>query len=109
MSIKFVETKVFTRKLRKIWDGVDYAKFQLELAADPTVGDVIPHSGGLRKIRRAAQGRGKRGGFRVIYFWAVSREVVVMLDVYAKNEKSGLSTDELKRLASAKRDILGEQ
>ena len=55
-------------------------------------------SGGLRKLRVAAKGHGKRGGARMIYYWAVARDRILMLDIYAKNEKEDLSADELKKL-----------
>jgi hypothetical protein len=58
----FVETTLFTRQINALVDDDDYADFQRELANDPEAGDVIPGTGGLRKIRMAAKGRGKRGG-----------------------------------------------
>ena len=55
-------------------------------------------SGGLRKLRVAAKGHGKRGGARMIYYWVVARDRILMLDIYAKNEKEDLSAGELKQL-----------
>ncbi len=106
MSLTFIETRVFTRKLRKAWNDDDYQRFCEELANDPNAGDLIQRTGGLRKIRRAAKGRGKSGGVRIIYFWAVSRDLIIMLDIYPKNEKADLTYDEIKRLIRAKNDIL---
>jgi len=62
----FVETPIFTRQITALADDHDYADFQRELANDPEAGDVIPGTGGLRKIRMAAKSHGKRGGARVI-------------------------------------------
>ena len=59
-------------------------------------GDVIPGLQGIRKIRFAFGGRGKRGGGRAIYFLRVSEELVIMLNAYAKNEKSDLTNDQKK-------------
>jgi DNA-binding transcriptional regulator YiaG len=59
---------------------------------------LIPKGGGLRKIRWRAKGKGKTGGVRIIYFWWVSEDQVLMLDIYPKNKKEDLSGDELKEL-----------
>jgi hypothetical protein len=59
---------------------------------------VIPGGGGLRKIRVAASGRGKRGGARVIYYWFVDDQIIEFLSVYPKNRKSNLTADDLKKL-----------
>ncbi len=59
---------------------------------------MIKGSGGLRKIRWAIKGRGKRGGVRVINYWAVAQEQLLMLLMYAKNERDDLSPDQLKIL-----------
>lgn len=64
----FFETSVFTRRVTELLSDYEYAELQRTLVANPNAGDVIPGSGGLRKIRWAAQGRGKRGGVRIIYY-----------------------------------------
>jgi mRNA-degrading endonuclease RelE of RelBE toxin-antitoxin system len=61
-------------------------------------GAVIPGSGGLRKVRWSPAGRGKRGGVRVIYYWAVAQERILMLLVYSKNERDDLSADQMRIL-----------
>ena len=65
---------------------------------------VIPGSGGLRKIRWASSGRGKRGGVRIIYYWAVELEQLLMLFVFAKNERDDLTPDQLKILKTIVED-----
>ena len=72
----------------------------LRLVADVEAGNLIPGTGGLRKIRWQGSGRGKRGGVRVIYYWAVRDEVVLMLLMYPKSEKDDLTTDQKKVLAA---------
>lgn len=72
------------------------------LIARPEAGRLIPGSGGLRKLRWSASGRGKRGGLRTIYFWARG-ELLFLLLAYAKNEKDDLGADELKALREAVR------
>jgi mRNA-degrading endonuclease RelE of RelBE toxin-antitoxin system len=64
----FVETRLFSRLVEELLSDDDYAKLQWELTRDPEIGAVIRGSGGVRKLRWAAPGRGKRGGYRVIYF-----------------------------------------
>jgi mRNA-degrading endonuclease RelE of RelBE toxin-antitoxin system len=81
----FVETQLFTRRVREYLTDDDYASLQRELAARPEAGTVIPGSGGVRKIRWAGRGRGKRGGYRVVYFLRRSASEIWMLTIYPKN------------------------
>ncbi len=108
MNLTFVETKVFTKKLAKLWNEEDYFELQNALLENPTSGDVIQSGDGLRKIRWKTEGRGKRGGVRVIYFWAISRDIILMLDIYPKNEKADLTKIELSHLVKIKQIQLGE-
>jgi hypothetical protein len=94
----FIETPVFTRQIKALVDDETYAKLQSELAANPDLGDVIPGTAGLRKIRMSANGKGKRGGARVIYFYFVDASRIAMLFAYPKNAKDDLDADEKKVL-----------
>jgi hypothetical protein len=76
----------------------EYRSLQAVLAAAPETGVIIPGSGGLRKIRWSRGGQGKRGGVRVIYYWAVGLEQILMLLIYAKNEQDDLSPAQLQAL-----------
>ena len=60
----------------------------------------MPASGGLRKLRWAGSGRGKRGGVRVIYYWVTTQERLLMLYIYPKNEQDDLTAEQLKALRS---------
>ncbi len=93
-----VETSVFTRRVQALLPDDDYRQLQVALAHRPQAGAVIPGSGGLRKIRWSTHERGKRGGVRVIYYWAVKQERVLMLMIYGKNERTDLTADQLKTL-----------
>ena len=93
-----VETPVFTRRVLKLLTDDDYRLLQHELVARPDVRNIIRGSGGLRKVRWAATGRGKRGGVRVIYYWAVDREIILMLLIYGKNEQDDLTAEQLRVL-----------
>ena len=96
--VEFIETPTFTRLITKVMDDDEYSKLQLALACRPDLGNVIPGGGGIRKLRWAGSGRGKRGGLRVIYYWQTADDQVWLLVAYPKNEKEDLSRDELKEL-----------
>jgi mRNA-degrading endonuclease RelE of RelBE toxin-antitoxin system len=64
----FIETKLFSRLVADYLNEEDYAQLQNALIKDPKAGDLIPGSGGVRKLRWRVAGRGKRGGIRVIYY-----------------------------------------
>ena len=72
------------------------------LINQPDAGDIIPGSGGCRKLRWAAKGHGKRGGARVIYYWINDDDRILLLDLYAKNEAENLSSAQLKDLKRKK-------
>ena len=94
----FTATTVFTRQIAKLLADDDYQRLQQELLRNPAAGDLIKHSGGLRKVRWQSGAKGKRGGIRVIYYWFVSDAEIFMLLAYGKGEKDDLSTLELKIL-----------
>lgn len=82
-------------------DDERYNALQVYLTARPDAGDLIRGSGGIRKIRWAGSGRGKRGGLRVMYYWWVATDRISMLLVYPKNEQDDLSADQVKQLKNA--------
>lgn len=93
-----IETAIFTRKVQELLPDDDYRQFQYELVEHPDIGVVIPGSGGIRKVRWSLQGRGKRGGVRVIYYWAVAQDQILMLFIYPKNEQDDLSREQVRVL-----------
>ena len=76
----------------------EYAELQQLLMADPLAGDVVPESGGVRKVRWSAAGRGKRGGLRVIYYARVRQRAIWMLTMYPKNVKETIPGHILKKI-----------
>ncbi len=96
--MRFVETPIFTRDVVELLPDDEYRNLQLALALRPEAGAVIRGSGGLRKIRWAVPGRGKRGGARVIYYWATVESVIFMLMVYAKSRRDDLTLQQLRVL-----------
>jgi hypothetical protein len=96
--ISFVETKLFTRLVRELLGDDDYALLQQALIANPELGDVIPGSGGVRKMRWSAPGRGKRGGLRVIYFLRTRQGQIWMLTLYPKNAADTIPAHVLRQI-----------
>jgi len=100
-AMVLVETSLFAKRVDQLIDRESLRLLQLHLISDPEAGAVIAGTGGLRKIRWQVPGRGKRGGVRVIYYWARTHEVILLLLVYAKNEQDDLSPQQkavLKRV-----------
>lgn len=95
----FIETPLFTKQIIALVDDEFYGELQRELAANPEAGDVIAGTSGLRKIRIAAKGHGKRGGARVIYYYFISESRIAMLLAYPKNERDDLTSAQKKVLA----------
>ena len=93
-----IETPIFTRRIQDILGNDEYRLLQAQLVQRPDAGKIIPGSGGLRKLRWSASGRGKRGGARVIYYWFVSDEAILMLYAFPKNEQEDLTPDQLRQL-----------
>jgi hypothetical protein len=94
----FIETSVFTRQVQELLTDEEYRELQKTLVNRPDAGALIVGSGGLRKIRWVRQGRGKRGGVRVIYYRAVSQEQILMLFLYPKGERDDLTPAQVKLL-----------
>ena len=101
----FVETSEFTRRLRSHLDDDGYAALQALLSVRPDVGDVIPGSGGIRKVRWRARGRGKRGSVRVIYYWLAAEDHVHLLTLYRKGLKDDLTRHEVAAWRKVVEDI----
>jgi hypothetical protein len=93
-----VETQIFTKRITDLISDEEYREFQTKLVENPDLGVLIPGTHGLRKIRIAAKGHGKRGGARVIYYWAVLPHQILMLYVFAKGEQADLSAEGKKLL-----------
>lgn len=100
MRLTFSETSVFTRQITGLLSDDDLNALQWALMARPDRGDLIRGSGGLRKIRWASSGRGKRGGLRIIYYWHVRGGTILFLLVYPKSKQDDLTPAQLKILKS---------
>jgi hypothetical protein len=88
-------------------DGIDAVA--VYLIDNPDTGDVIPGAGGVRKLRWAAKGKGKRGGVRIIYLYVVIAARIYLLRCYAKNVRTDLTVDERKELRQIAAHLKGVQ
>ena len=103
-TMRFVEASTFTKRLVRLVDDESYRELQNELAENPEKGKLIQRTGGLRKVRMAARGKGKSGGARVIYLYLAMHGVIYMVYVYDKGEAEDLTPaqkQELKAIAEA--------
>ena len=98
MYLTVAQTSVFQKHAAKIWSDDELDQFVNWIALNPLAGDVIPGSGGIRKVRWAASGRGKRGGVRVIYFNVMKQGTIWLLMVYTKARFDNLPLRLLKEL-----------
>jgi hypothetical protein len=92
--ITVAETPLFVRQAEAVWDEAARETFVDFIAQNPELGDVIPETGGVRKIRWSRGGTGKRGGARVIYFYHATDRPLYPLMVYAKSRQENLTPDE---------------
>jgi hypothetical protein len=97
--VELIETSIFTRQIATLLSDEEYREFQSRIAANPELGAVIKGGGGIRKVRVAVGSRGKSGGARVIYYWAVRKDVILLLYAYPKNVAADLTPKQVSQLA----------
>ena len=105
--MELIETSTFTRQITALLSDEEYAAFQSRLAAHPDLGAVIGGGGGIRKIRVAVGTSGKRGGARVIYYWAVRQDLILLLFAYPKSATADLTPKQVSQLARLVREEFG--
>ena len=94
------ETPIFTRQTDKLFSEDEKRELIDFLAENPLAGDEILGTGGVRKVRFAASGRGKRGGARIIYYYLDDTMPLYALLAYAKNAKDDMAPDEMRMVAT---------
>jgi hypothetical protein len=101
--MEFVEAPAFTRYLSSYLNDSDYKELQTRLGANPELGDLMPATGGFRKLRwaDARRGKGRRGGLRIIYAYFPSDHQIWLMTLYDKSEAADLTEKEKKALKSA--------
>ena len=103
IRMEFLEAPVFTRRLDRYLTDDGYSELQVEMAANPDLGDVMPATGGFRKLRwpDVRRGKGRRGGLRVIYYHFTSDRQIWLITLYDKDEASDLTAKEKRALRDA--------
>jgi hypothetical protein len=99
-----VETERFLKDVEPLMSDAEREELVMFLGANPEAGKVMPETGGVRKVRWALAGRGKRGGARAVYYYHSERLPLFLLTAYPKNEKPNLSKAErsaMKRLVQS--------
>ncbi|MFA6984971.1 MAG: transcriptional regulator [Arenimonas sp.] len=97
--LTIIESPLFSKLWRGYWTVEEHGEFASFISANPEAGDLIPGSGGCRKIRWTRSGMGKRGGVRVIYTARLTSGAVVLLTIYAKGVRDNIPAHILRKLA----------
>jgi hypothetical protein len=100
LPLTVVETPQFVRQADEVWSDEERQEFVDYIARNPEAGDVIPETGGVRKVRWRRQGMGKRGGVRVIYFYCNPLTPLFLLMVYAKAVREDVAPEAKKAIAA---------
>lgn len=108
VPITVVETRGFIRDIGSVLTADELSRLIWELASNPERGVIIPGTGGVRKVRWAIKGRGKRGGARVVYFYHDDRMPVFLLAAFAKSAKVDLSQAEKQFVRKLVRQLVSE-
>lgn len=97
--LTIIESPLFSKLWPDYWSVEKYGEFATHLAGNPELGDLIPGSGGCRKIRWTRPGMGKRGGVRVIYTVRLKRGSIVLLTIYSKSALDNIPAHVLRQIA----------
>ncbi len=103
-----VETPMYLRAVKAFYSESEQEEIVLTIAVDPEAGDLMPGTGGYRKLRFARRGMGKRGGARVIYLYGGEDFPIFLITVYAKSEKGNLSKAEQNALAKMAKSFFAD-
>jgi hypothetical protein len=95
-----VETSAFARRAEKLLSAEEHEELIFYLALHPQAGDEIPGTGGVRKVRFAARGKGISGGVRVIYYFFDEENPLYAIFLYVKNEQANLSPEQKREVAT---------
>lgn len=103
--MEFIETPIFTKLITELIPDDSYRQIQEDIVKNPQAGDLVPGGGGVRKLRFALPGKGKRGGARLIYYWQTSKHRTYMLLAYAKAKKEDLEPDQIAILKELAKEL----
>lgn len=99
VTVTVIETATFLRQSDAIWDAEERSNLVDYIARNPLSGDVIPATGGVRKLRWSRAGSGKRGGARVVYFYYHAGAPIYLLLAYAKASREDMTVEEKRQVA----------
>lgn len=102
--MRFIETPIFSKAIDKLLSLNEFLALQTALLARPNLGPVVPGTVGLRKMRWARSGAGKRGRIRVIYYWDMTSDTFYLVYAYAKSAKDDLTATQLRTLSRLVRE-----
>ena len=103
--MEFIETSIFTKLVYTYLTEDEYLGLQGYMVKYPEAGKMVPASGGVRKLRWAIAGRGKRGGVRVIYYFKKQDSEIWMLTIYGKSEVENIPAHILRQIAEEVRNV----
>jgi hypothetical protein len=103
--VVFIELTPFIEFREATWTDDELQQLQAFLIRTPDAGDLIPGGGGVRKLRWARAGQGKRGGARVIYFWRVAHSQIFLIYGYAKSRNENLDAQQLKFFSNLTKEL----
>ena len=109
MSAAIAYTTVYEKRVGKVLRAEERNAMELHVAVNPEIHPVVAGTGGVRKARWRRQGKGKRGGVRVIYFYRSAVGVVYFLDIYAKAVKEDLTPADKRQLKELVNRLKGVQ
>jgi len=101
----FIETSLFTKLVEALLSKEEYSNLQQYMLKKPDAGDIVPGSGGVRKLRWKKEGKGKRGGVRIIYYWKKSEDEIWMLTAYEKSKQENIPGHILKKIAEEIKNV----
>lgn len=96
--MQVIQTTIFQKIIGNFINDEEYRHLEATVVQHPEKGDIIPGSGGIRKLRWKRPGTGKQGGLRIIYYWITEDYQILMLYAYSKNQHEDLSKDQIKDL-----------
>ena len=105
--LSIVETSAFARRAEKLLTTEEHEELLYYLALHPQSGDEIPGTGGVRKVRFAARGKGKSGGVRVIYYFFDEENPLYAIFLYGKNEQANLSPEQKREVSALAATLKG--
>ncbi|MBI4630994.1 MAG: type II toxin-antitoxin system RelE/ParE family toxin [Chloroflexi bacterium] len=103
--MEFIETSIFTKLIYSYLTDDEYLGLQIFLLKHPEDGNIVPGSGGVRKLRWGSSGKGKRGGVRVIYYFKKRDNEIWMLTIYGKSEVENIPAHILRQIAEEVKNV----